>query len=177
MLLDTCHNRENYKKKVGERKAVTEEKGIKDETYPSFSVKEKEKGYVLQYQILSSLQIPIIQKYSCKQEACLKSKDLWELPIGFQQSISSTADFWESARSAFIISQSSLLEGAVDSWSRRMHETTGTNTSSVHTIHMAITKVFAKKTTLSANPLFLHEYVCLASQALKYLSWLHCVKL
>lgn len=55
-----------------------------------------------------------------------------------------------------------------------MHETTGTDVSSVHTIHMSITKVFivhvAKETAVSANPFFPHEYVYLASQALKYLS-------
>lgn len=55
-----------------------------------------------------------------------------------------------------------------------MHETTGTDASSVHTIHMASTQVstvhVAKETAVSVNPFFLHEYVCLASQALKYLS-------
>jgi len=47
-----------------------------------------------------------------------------------------------------------------------MHETTGTDASSVHTIHIAITQVssvdVAKKTAASATPFFLHEYVCLA---------------
>lgn len=55
-----------------------------------------------------------------------------------------------------------------------MHETTGTDASSVHTIHKVITKVFtvhvAKETAVNANPFFPHEYVCLASQGLKYLS-------
>lgn len=54
-----------------------------------------------------------------------------------------------------------------------MHETSGTDASSVHNIHMAITKVFTvhvtKETAVSANPFFPHEYMCLASQALKYL--------
>lgn len=43
-----------------------------------------------------------------------------------------------------------------------MHETTGTDASSVHTIQIAITKVFtlhvAKETAVSENPFFLHDY-------------------
>lgn len=51
-------------------------------------------------------------------------------------------------------------------WSKRMHETTGTDASSVHTIHIATTQIcrvdVAKETAASAKPFFLHEYVCLA---------------
>lgn len=55
-----------------------------------------------------------------------------------------------------------------------MHETIGTDASSVHTIHMATTQIsavhVAKETAVCANPFFPHEYVCLTSQALKSLS-------